>query len=494
MWRRCWRRRVGTVLVLGGAGMVYALGALYPSRAFDLRFTRSELIAQVVAAAAFVSVEYPLARRRSRRHHDSVFAWAGTSVGPSPEETAGVHDLPGRHARAVLAEWAAATVIAVAIHTVVADGGTTQAVVLLLGANLLGLHMAWIVFLLTEGALRDLFAIAPDLRARPLAWQLWVRLAVTVVLCAGIATVGAVLLATWPTNQSGVHLAQATVPLAAFVLLEGFAVLAWTFRGLSDTVNHLREGLAAVEGGDLSAQVAVDDRTEIGALQASFNRMVVGLRDRDLLQRLLAEQVGASVADASRAHGSRIGGERHHVSVLFVDMLGSTRMAHEVAPERMVDLLNGFFDLVVRRIDAHGGIVLQFQGDGAICLFGAPDPLPGHQRHALIAARHLRDDLLRYGVANPGFLAAVAVSTGDAVVGHLGSDDRHTYTAIGDAVNQASRLLEVAKRSEGGLLAAETTVRAAGEEAERWNGADPVTVRGLDQPVAVCVPRADPRS
>jgi adenylate cyclase len=215
--------------------------------------------------------------------------------------------------------------------------------------------------------------------------------------------------------------------------------------------------------------------------------MVDGLRERELLRDLYGRQVGVDVAREALERGTfELGGEEREVSVLFVDVIGSTRLAQRERPGRVVELLNEFFAIVVRVIHEHGGMVNKFEGDAALCVFGAPLPQDDHAARALAAARALRRELDAH-VA--GFDAAIGVAGGAAVAGYVGAQDRFEYTVIGDPVNEASRLTELAKQHACRLLAAADTVDRAGTpEAEHWELDGEVVLRGRDEPTRLAMP------
>ena len=120
------------------------------------------------------------------------------------------------------------------------------------------------------------------------------------------------------------------------------------------------------------SRVAVSDGSEVGLLQAGFNRMVAGLEERERLRDLFGRQVGEDVARRALERGVELGGEERDVAVLFVDLVGSTQLAAERPPAEVVALLNAFFGAVVAVVGAHGGAVNKFEGDAALCVFGAP--------------------------------------------------------------------------------------------------------------------------
>ena len=149
-----------------------------------------------------------------------------------------------------------------------------------------------------------------------------------------------------------------------------------------------------VADGDLTATVPVADSGEIGDLQLRFNRMTAGLRERDQLRELFGRHVGADVARQAMEN-TDLGGESREVSVLFVDLRGSTALAETLPPGRAVAMLNDLFTAVVAAVEAEGGWANKFEGDAALCIFGAPIPQPDHADHALRAARRLSADLER---------------------------------------------------------------------------------------------------
>jgi adenylate cyclase len=200
--------------------------------------------------------------------------------------------------------------------------------------------------------------------------------------------------------------------------------------------------------------------------------------------------VGSEVVRQAVERGVHLGGERREVSVLFVDVIGSTALAQKHPPDRVVDLLNQFFGTVVTVVAAEGGWVNKFEGDGALCVFGAPVALPDHALRALRAARTIRRDLLALAAASPDLDAAIGVSAGIVVAGNVGAEQRYEYTVIGDAVNEAARLTDEAKQRLGRVLASEEAVARAGRESGTWMVADEIRLRGRQQPTLVYEPAA----
>ena len=127
-------------------------------------------------------------------------------------------------------------------------------------------------------------------------------------------------------------------------------------------------------------------------------------------------------------------------------------------------------------IRAHGGAVNKFEGDAALCVFGAPVEREDPAGYALAAARSLRARL-REELPDADF--GIGVSAGRAVAGHVGAEERFEYTVIGDPVNEAARLVDLAKREAGRVLASDAALaRAGAAERARWALGTPVVLRG----------------
>jgi adenylate cyclase len=181
------------------------------------------------------------------------------------------------------------------------------------------------------------------------------------------------------------------------------------------------------------------------------------------------------VARRALDEGVRLRGERRQASALFVDVINSTGVAARSAPEDVVVMLNRFFAEVVRAVDAEEGWVNKFEGDGALCVWGAPVRQDDHAARALRAARRLRAAL-----ADAALDAAIGVSSGEVVAGNVGTEERYEYTVIGDPVNEAARLTEAAKERPERVLASGAAVQSAGEEAEHWHPIAKLRLRGRD--------------
>ena len=274
--------------------------------------------------------------------------------------------------------------------------------------------------------------------------------------------------------------------LALLALGIGLASTLLVAMSIADPLRQLRWALGEVQRGNYNAHMQIYDASELGLLQAGFNDMVRDLSERQRLRDLFGRYVGEDVARRALERGTELGGQERDVAVLFVDLVGSTKLASTRPPAEVVSMLNEFFRVVVDTVGRHGGFVNKFQGDAALAIFGAPIEHPDASGGALAAARELHDELLPViGSAEFG----IGVSSGRAIAGHIGALARFEYTVIGDPVNEAARLTELAKLEDGHVLASAVAVSGALDaEALCWDVAEVVALRGRTAPTQLARP------
>ena len=414
--------------------------------------------------------------------------WSIEDREPDEQERLTALGVPWFLTRIQAALWLGATLLFTLIAVLVQP---ERAITTFLTVGIASLVVSGIAFLLSEFALRPIAARALSgedrLRVRGLGVRR--RMVLFWALGTGAPVVGLVVVAILALTVGDVSLTKLAVVvlvLGGVVLCFGLFVTWLNARAVVAPILSVRDAMQQVEDGRFDTEVEVYDGTELGQLQAGFNQMVAGLRERENLRDLFGKHVGRDVAAAASAGEVELGGETRTVSVLFVDLVGSTTLATEREPAEVVELLNRFFDVVVQEVNEHEGLVNKFIGDAVLAIFGAPVEVEDHATRALSAARamaaRLTDEV-------PELEAGIGVATGEAVAGNVGAESRFEYTVIGDAVNAAARITDLAKDVEGRLVAAWDAVAAASEdERGRWREHDSVTLRGRSSPTVLAVP------
>lgn len=254
-----------------------------------------------------------------------VCGWALEGRLPEPEERDAVLDEPWRMAARPYALWVFATVVITAAIYVRRTLEPLEifdlAQIMLIG----GMTVSAISYLVIEQAYRPLFAfaLAHEAPQRPSSLGVRPRLLLAWAVSSGIPLLG---LSTAPARTTGTSV-EAMAALALIGLLVGLFTMFVAANSIAEPLDDVRNALARVGEGDLDADLTVDDGGEVGQLQAGFNRMVAGLRERRTIADLFGRHVGQEVAEQAVERGTGLGGEARRASVVFVDLIGSSAMA-----------------------------------------------------------------------------------------------------------------------------------------------------------------------
>jgi adenylate cyclase len=377
----------------------------------------------------------------------------------------------------IIAIWPVASHLAPVVALATALGATATSIIGYLQAERVLRPVA--VAALRQGVPENIHAPGV-IRRTVLTWLLSTGVPVLAIVVTVMAKKLSIL------QASADNLSTPILLLAVTALIIGLIGTVLTAMSIADPLRQLRWALGEVQRGNYNAHVQIYDASELGLLQAGFNDMVRDLSERQRLRDLFGRYVGEDVARRALESRPELGGQERDVAVLFVDLVGSTMLAATRPPAEVVNLLNEFFRIVVETVNHHGGFVNKFQGDAALAIFGAPLEHPDGAGAALAAARELHDKLIDVVGENE---FGIGVSAGRAIAGHIGAQARFEYTVIGDPVNEAARLTELAKVEEGHVLASAIAVSGALDaEALCWDVGEVVELRGRTAPTQLARP------
>ena len=218
---------------------------------------------------------------------------------------------------------------------------------------------------------------------------------------------------------------------------------------------------------------------------ASLEKKRLRDQQKELVRRFATSEVAQDLAES----GFNLGGRRVRGTVMFSDIRGFTALVESQTPEETIELLNTYYTLMFDAITGHGGVVNQMIGDGLMAIFGAPIPLPDHCGASVRAACEMTDmiELFNAERAAEGkvpIAIGIGIATGEMVAGYTGTQDRATYTCIGDTVNLAARLEAHTKVAQRAILIDGATRLALGAEAHA-DALGAVTFKGKSEPVEV---------
>ncbi|WP_338183870.1 adenylate/guanylate cyclase domain-containing protein [Jatrophihabitans sp.] len=349
------------------------------------------------------------------------------------------------------------------------------------GLVLAGLTTAGVTYLIVVWLGRPITVIALSVYppTEAIIFTLRTRMLLNWMVTTGIPLLGIILILASPRHGHSDVRIKAGLGAAIVAMVIGSTASSMLSRAIGNPLRRMAATVERIGEGDLEIDVEVDDVGEIGMLQRGLNDMVEGLRERERIQDLFGRHVGPAVAEEAILGGVTLSGESRDVVALFVDITASTSLTRRTGPVEFVGMLNRFFSVVVDAVETHGGLVNKFEGDAALCIFGAPVELENAATSALAAARLIRDEVALAGEVEVG----IGVAWGPVIAGQIGAASRLEYTVIGDAVNEAARLTDLAKRVDGNILASEATVEAADPaEQEHWVKGRVFRLRGRDAP------------
>jgi adenylate cyclase len=225
----------------------------------------------------------------------------------------------------------------------------------------------------------------------------------------------------------------------------------------------------------------VRSRDEIGDLAKRMNDMVVGLSERFQLAKFVSAETMAAIKGAD-FRGVRLGGEKRRATMLFCDIRGYTAFAERHDPEAVVEVLNLYFQQQADIVAKHHGDVDKFVGDQIVAVFQDQEM----ERNAVRCALEIQSATDELGRQHPDWdlEVGIGISTGEVIMGAMGSKNRMDFTVVGDNVNLAARLCSHA--APGQTLLTQSTYEAIADCPE-FTAAPltPMVVKGKRKPLPV---------
>jgi adenylate cyclase len=224
-------------------------------------------------------------------------------------------------------------------------------------------------------------------------------------------------------------------------------------------------------------------------LRARVQSSLEKKRLRDEQRELISKFATREVAEDLLMSGFSLGGKFVEAAALFCDIRSFTSIAESQGPAETIDLLNDYYTLMMDAIGSEGGVVNQMVGDGLMAIFGAPSPTPDFRMRAVNAARQMVEmvelfDKERAALGKVSIAIGIGIASGQVIAGYTGTQQRATYTCVGDTVNLAARLEAHTKVIDRPILIDEHTRDGLnGEIALEPQGE--LLLRGKNRPVNV---------
>jgi class 3 adenylate cyclase len=238
---------------------------------------------------------------------------------------------------------------------------------------------------------------------------------------------------------------------------------------------------SAEERGVPTDSILADLRRE-GATEDDVRLLAEAARELRRLDGLFRPYLPSVVA--RRIHdpeAGRLGGQEREVTVMFADLAGFTAFSENHPPTTVITMLNEFWAAIVPVIDAGGGAIEHFAGDGILAIFNAAGDQPDHAGRAARTALAIVKTADRVAHAHPGWPTfRIGINSGRDVVGNVGAEGRRSFASIGDTTNVAARLMAVGE--PGQIVIAAGTRRLLGD-AFGYEPLGPTQLKGKRLPV-----------
>jgi adenylate cyclase len=290
-----------------------------------------------------------------------------------------------------------------------------------------------------------------SLRGRGVIWA----------ISAAICPIASLVLLSFAPATSGHNAQWSAVFVGAVGIAFGLCSSIMISGLVAGPIDQLRTAAQTAARGEFDFHLPVARADEFGLLIGEFNRMLRELKDKEKLRQTFGLHVGKRAAEQILARDPGLDGMEEEITVMFVDIRSATARAGASSPEEMIEFLNDFFRVTVRVVEeAHGGMVNKYLGDGFMAIFGAGDSKSNHAQDAVTAGREI---LLAVEALNRDLVArsreplriGIGIHSGPAIVGSIGSPQRLEFTAIGNAVNIASRIESLTKTVRRPMLITE---------------------------------------
>lgn len=267
-------------------------------------------------------------------------------------------------------------------------------------------------------------------------------------------------------------------------------LMRWGLRPTVAAIQRLSHSAEAVAEGRYDVTLPVTTQDEIGRLTQSFNKMIQGLQERDLISAIFGRYVDPRIAkDLLRSPlAASLGGDKREVVILMTDIRGFTPLAESLSPEITIQLLNQHFSMIIETVQLYGGIIVDFFGDSILVFFDPLDsPLAPAICRALKCALQIQATMPIFRAAHPEWPPlelGLGLHAGEVVVGNIGSESRSKYGIVGSAVNLTHR---IQAQAHGGEVVVSQAIYELTRDALMVKRKIRPHLKGIEEPVNLYV-------
>lgn len=256
-------------------------------------------------------------------------------------------------------------------------------------------------------------------------------------------------------EQTIFKMVRAIIAATIIMIILGVFVSLHMGRRISRPINTLMDASREITNGNYEYQIAERRNDELGDLTIALNRMANGLLEKRQVESAFSRYVSKNIAKEimDNLEHIQLGGQHVEGSVIFADIAGFTQLSERHPSEEIAQILNDYFSYISLASKMHQGTIDKYMGDCAMIVFGVPEEDKQHKLHAIYCAvmiqkmveriNHIRKNNHQLTVS-----FRIGINSGNMLAGNLGSSDHMQYTVVGESVNLASRLQNVAEKNQ----------------------------------------------
>ncbi len=215
---------------------------------------------------------------------------------------------------------------------------------------------------------------------------------------------------------------------------------------------------------DFSAFTYVESTDEIGQMVVSFNKMLIGLNEKEKIKDLFGQYLTKEISDKILTNQINVNGEFFDSTILFSDIRDFTKLTQDISPVEVISFLNEYFNEMIEVAVKYDGIIDKFIGDGMLVVFGIPFQTNDHATKALLSSIEMQKALFKINQKRQSegkipIRIGIGLHSGTVLAGNIGNKRKLQYTVIGDTVNVASRIENLNKQFSTSILLSEDTYK-----------------------------------
>jgi adenylate cyclase len=280
------------------------------------------------------------------------------------------------------------------------------------------------------------------------------------------------------------------VSMIAIAMVQVFYIL----RSISLPIGRIADKFEKFQAGEsLPRQQTLYRADDLGRFAEMFEDLVGTIQERDFLQMTFGRYMSQQVMEQIINGQVQLGGEKREATVLFTDVRDFTSLADKREPESIVQLLNDYFERMVKAITDTDGIPDKFIGDGLLAVWGVPIDVENHQQRAVEGAFRMFEELNNYNEerldrGEEPIEIGTAIHSGELIAGNIGSNKKMEFTVIGDTVNTCNRIESMNKKFNSKLTITRSVYEELSDELQaKFERKPDVEIRGKSEPLTIYI-------